>query len=455
MPGVPISESRAVLCLFCIFLVPLAISGIALVNAGLGRSHSAAHALLTSMCLFAVATGVYFVCGFAWQGFLGGPSRHRLRSGRQWRWLGDEPWFQRGINLYDSSSSLALLLQLFAVGLVAMIPLGASLERWRLSASCASTVLLAGWIYPLFVHWAWAGGWLAQLGVSSNMGHGFLDAGGSGTIHVVGGLTALSVSWILGPRTGKYSDEEIPSAIPGHNTVLVLSGCFLALVGWLGLNAAGAILFTGAPTQRIVLVAVNTTLTAGAALLTTVIITGIRFTRPDVSISANGWVGGLVAGSAAAPFVAPAAAVFIGLVAGALVTYSVEWLELRLMVDDPGGAISVHAVSGIWGLLALGIFASFHDPVLNVTDGAGGFSAALATGNSGQWLAQLVGIATLIGFILPLSYGLNLVLNRFVPFRVHTEGERQGLDLYELGGGAYPEFVTHTEDFTQFHKRKT
>jgi Amt family ammonium transporter len=196
-------------------------------------------------------------------------------------------------------------------------------------------------------------------------------------------------------------------------------------------------------------------LAASAALLTTVIITGMRFGRPDVSISANGWVGGLVAGSAASPFIAPAAAVFIGLVAGALVTYSVEWFELRLMVDDPGGAISVHAVGGIWGLLALGIFANFRDPVLNVTDAAGGFSAAIAAGGAGQWLAQLVGVATLVGIVLPLSYALNLTLNRFVPFRVHMEGERQGLDLYELGGGAYPEFVTHTEDFTQFRKRKS
>ena len=106
MPGVPISESRAILCLFCIFLVPLAISGIALVNAGLGRSHSAAHALLTSMCLFAVATGVYFVCGFAWQGFLGGPSRTLLLSGKQWNWLGDEPSIEIHLTKLDSRSSL-------------------------------------------------------------------------------------------------------------------------------------------------------------------------------------------------------------------------------------------------------------------------------------------------------------------------------------------------------------
>jgi Amt family ammonium transporter len=133
----------------------------------------------------------------------------------------------------------------------------------------------------------------------------------------------------------------------------------------------------------------------------------------------------------------------IGSIAGGVVMFAVEWFELHLEVDDPGGAISVHAVGGIWGLLALGLFARFHGPVLNIA----GDAAAAPGSDSGQWLAQLIGVATLLGFVLPLTYGANWVLNRIYPYRVSIEGERQGMDLHELGAGAYPEFITHTEDF--------
>jgi Amt family ammonium transporter len=258
------------------------------------------------------------------------------------------------------------------------------------------------------------------------LGRGFLDAGGAGSIHSLGGLTALSIAWILGPRRGKYTLEGMPAAIPGHNAVLVLFACPLTLLGWLGLNCAGAILFTGAEPARAVLVAINTALSAASAMLAAAGMTRVRFGRPDASLCANGWVGGLVASSAACPFIAPVAAIVIGLVAGALVTLSVEAFELHFTVDDPGGAISVHAVCGIWGILALGLFGA---------------------NDTGQWLAQVVGITTLLGFVLPLTYGLNWLLNRVYPQRVAVEGERQGMDLFELGAGAYPDFSTHAEEF--------
>ena len=453
MPVRPFSEATFALTLFCVALIPLAVAGIALVNTGLGRSHSAAHAMLASLSVFAVAAGVYFICGFAFQGFLGGPAANLMIGGKEWNLLGRSPFFMRGFESSGAAGGLQALMQMFCVGLAALIPLGAGLDRWKLGASCASTVLLAGLIYPLFAHWAWAGGWLAQLGANYGLGHGFVDAGGSGTIHAVGGLTALAVACILGARTGKYTTDGMPSAIPGHNTVAVLLGCLLSLVGWLGLNSAGALLFTGAAPERLIGIGVNTILAAGSALLVSVVVTRARFTRPDASLSANGWVGGLVSGSAASAFVAPAEAVIIGLVAGVLVTYCVDWFESRFGVDDPGGAISVHAVGGIWGLLATGFLARFPAPVFNT---AGSFAAnAPAQADAGQWIAQLVGIATLLGFVLPLSYGLNWLVNRFLPYRVALEGERQGLDLYELGAGAYPEFVTHTEDLTQLRRRSS
>ena len=405
---------------------------------GPGRSRSAAHSMMAAMSVMAVSALAFFVCGFAWQGFAGGPAHFLVISGRSWNWIAAEPLFMRGLEPDFSAPSLTALLQMFSVGLAATIPLGAGADRWRLGAICASTALLAGFTYPVFAHWVSSGGWLAQLGVNAGLGHGFVDAGGSSSIQGVGGLTALSIAWILGPRRGKYSSEGMPAAIPGHNAVLVLFGCLLAWLGWLGLNSAGVLLFDPAEPGRAPLVAINTTLAAGSAALAAFVITRLRFGKPDASLTANGWVSGLAASSAACAFIRPAGAVVIGLVAGALTTYAVEWFELHLAVDDPGGAISVHAVGGIWGVLAFAVFA--HLPGQMVTVGGG---------TSGQWVAQVVGVATLLGFVLPVTYGLNWLLNRLYPQRVATEGERQGMDLYELGAGAYPESVTHMEDFMQ------
>ncbi len=437
-----LSDIAALLCLLCILLVPVAIAGLSLINTGLGRSRSASHMMLTSLCLASVAALIYFACGFAWQEYAGGPSYQFFVNGRPWNWIAAGSFFFRRIDLDGSPASLAALLGMVSVALAALIPLGASSDRWRLGAACASTALLAGWTFPLFAHWVWGGGWLAQLSGLDGLGHGFVDAGGSSTIQVVGGLTALSMAWILGPRRGKYTVEGMPSAIPGHNSVLVSLGCLLALVGWIGLNSAGALLFAGATPGTTVRIAMNTFLSAAAAGLMAAAITRVRFAKPDASLTANGWVGGLAASSAACAFVVPAEAVVIGGIAGALVIFSVEWFELRLGVDDPAGAISVHGVAGLWGILAVGLFANFASPGTTLN----GQASPVA---SGQWLAQLVGIATLIGFVLPLTYGLNWLLNRFYPQRVSPEGERQGMDLYELGAGAYPDFMTHGDEFSQ------
>ncbi len=436
-----LSKAAVALAILFILLVPFAGAGLSLINTGLCRSRSAAHSMLASLCVIAIAALVYFICGFAWQGWAGGPAHVFTVAGRDWNWIAAGPFFLRGMGHSGPPASLVACFEMFSVGLSALIPLGSGGDRWRLGAICASTALLAGWTYPLFAHWVWGGGWLAQLGVNYGLGHGFVDAGGASTIQVVGGLTALSIAWILGPRRGKYTLEGMPAAIPGHNPVLVLFGCLLALVGWMGLNSAAAILFTNAEPELVPLIAVNTLLGSASAASAAAVVTKIRFGKPDASLSANGWVGGLVAGSATCAFVDPATAVVIGLVAGALVTLAVEWFESKLAVDDPVGAVSIHAASGIWGVLALGIFAHLPEGVLN--------AVSPGSGDSGQWLAQLVGVATLLGFVLPLTYGLNRLLNRFYPQRVAIEGERQGMDLYELGAGAYPDFLTHTDEFTQ------
>src|SRR5579875_3626664 len=441
-PLVSLPPMSVALCIFFILLVPLAAGGISLINTGLTRSRSAAHSMLSSLCVIAVAAVVYLVCGFAWQGYIGEPAHVLTVVGRGWSWLAAGRFFFLGLKLDGSPASLAAWLGMLSAGLAALIPLGSGADRWRLGACCASTALLAGWTYPLFAHWVWGGGWLAQLGVNYGLGHGFVDARGSSSIQAVGGLTALAIAWILGARKGKYSPNSLPTAIPGHNAVYVLFGCLLALVGWLGLNSAGAILFTGAEPSRVPMIAINTILAAAAAALSAVVITRARFGKPDASLSANSWVGGLVASSAGCAFITAEAAVVTGIITGALVVFAVQWFDLRLVADDPGGAISVHAVGGIWGVVALGLFAHFAGQTVN-----GVTSSSPAP--SGQWLAQLVGVATLLGFILPMTYGLNWVVDCIYPQRVAVEGEMQGMDLFELGAGAYPEFVTHSEDFVE------
>jgi Amt family ammonium transporter len=433
LPNSSPAETSTALCFLLILMVPLAAAGLALIHAGLGRSRSAAHAMLASLCVISVAAVVYAIVGFSLQGTAGRPDHVFHVGTKVWSWIAAEPFFLRGLRLDFSPGSLILLLQIFSVGLASLIPLSSGADRWRLGAICASTALLAGWTYPLFGHWVWGGGWLAQLGTNYGLGRGFVDAGGASTIQCVGGLTALSMTWILGPRRGKFSADGMPAAIPGHNVVLALLGCVLAWIGWLGLNSAGAILFAGAEPGRVVLVAVNTTLAAAASGLTAVLVTRIRFGRPDASLGANGWIAGLVASSAGAPFLKPAAAIIVGGVAGLLVPFVADALEFRLVTDDPGGAVSVHAVGGLWGVLAVALLSD----------------AGAANASGGQWLAQVLGIATLLGFVLPMTYGLNWLLNRFYRQRVDREGEVQGMDLYELGAGAYPEFDTHSDEFGQ------
>jgi len=424
-----LSEIQTAACIVFLLLAPLAGAGLALINAGLGRSRNAAHSMMAALCVISVAACVYFICGRALQGYAGGLAHAITAGNKPWDWIGAEPWFFRGMPANVPVLFLFAWFGIVAVGLAGIIPLGSGADRWRLAAICASTALLAGLTFPLFAHWTWGCGFLAQLGVNYGLGRGYIDAGGAGPIHALGGLTALAVTWIVGPRRGKYTSEGMPMAIPGHNPVLVLFGCTVAFAGWLGLNSAGAMLFAGVELGRVPLIAVNTLLGASASALATAVITKVRFGKPDASLTANGWVGGLVASSAACAFIAPAEVLIVGLVAGALITFSVDLLDLRLEVDDPGGSIPVHAVGGIWGVLAVGLF------------------GRLEAGGEGQLLAQAVGIATLVGFVLPFTYALNWLLDRAMGQRVAVEGEHQGMDLYELGAGAYPEFMTHTDEF--------
>ena len=419
-----VSEAAFAVTLVLLILAPLAIAGVALINAGLGRSRSAAQALLGNVAIFAVAAIVFVLVGAPFTGLSVGPSHLFHLAGKSWNWLGEGSFFLAGFSTASPQSQLALLYEFLAVALAALIPWGSGADRLRLAAGCAVAAVLAALVFPLFAHWVWAGGWLAQLGANFGLGSGFLDPGGAATVHVLGGLSAVAVVWVTGSRRGKFPKEGFSTAMPGHNAAYILFGCLIALVGWLAFNLAGQLLWLHAPLTALPLTAINTVLAASGALAATFTVTRIRFGKPDASLCANGWLAGLVASSASAALVSPLPALFIGIVAGVITPLLVELLELAVSIDDPSGAISAHAVSGLWGLAAAGIFA----------------------GASGQFLAQLIGIAASLGLILPLVYLLFWLLNRAVPFRVDADGERIGMDLHELGGGAYPEFVIHRDE---------
>jgi Amt family ammonium transporter len=418
----PLPDSTLTLVFVLLMLAPLAIGGLALVNTGLSRSRSAAQSILGSLVVLAVAVIWFVVLGSVFAG----EARPVVLSlaGKPWDLLGLGPWFPRAFRTLGPLDQLKILFEVLGVAFLGLIPWGAGSDRLRLSAGGLIAGMLAIVVFPLAAHWVWGGGWLAQLGVNFGIAAGFLDPAGTGLVHALGGIAALLVIWITGPRRGKFPREGLATAMPAHNAAYVLFGCFIALVGWLAWNAAGAILWLHNSPASLPVTAINTLLAGAGAVLATLTVTRFRFGKPDASLCANGFLAGLVTSSACAPVVSPLAALFTGVVAGIFIPLLVEVLELAVSIDDPTGAIAVHGAAGLWGLFAAGLFAPQH----------------------GEFLAQMVGIAALLGFFLPLLYGMFAVANRVLSFHTDPDGERLGMDLHELGGAAYPEFVIHRDD---------
>jgi Amt family ammonium transporter len=287
-------------------------------------------------------------------------------------------------------------------------------------------------LYPLYGNWVWGGGFLASLGKSVGLGHGVVDFAGSSVVHMTGGITALAGAKVLGPRIGKFRRDGTIGVMPGHNLPMAMLGTLILAFGWFGFNTGSTLAATD---SRIAEIAVNTMLSSSAAAIASLFYVWQRHRKPDVLMASNGMLGGLVAITAGCAFVTPAAAVLIGVVAGLLVATSVVVLERRFRIDDPVGAIAVHAVCGTWGTLAVGIFAdgSYGDG----WNGVDGPVRGLLFGDATQLLAQLIGVTVNIVVVFGASYAFFRFTDRIIGNRVPAEVESVGLDPLEMGSDAY------------------
>jgi ammonium transporter, Amt family len=433
------------------YLVMFMQAGFALVETGLCRAKNANHTMMMNFMVYGFGMFAYWVMGFALQqgGSAGNTNLGGLNPlngefkvslfGADWGLFGTKGFFLSDTG-YDVGVMVMFLFQMVFMDTAATIVTGGCAERWKFAAFAMSSMLLAAIWYPLYGNWAWGGGWLSQLGANLKLGHGYCDFAGSGVVHAVGGLSALATSMIIGPRIGKYNRDGSPNAMPGHDITMVLLGCFILAFGWFGFNPGSTLGASGAGNLRIGIIAVNTMLAGATGSFGAILYMWIRFGKPDASMSGNGLLAGLVAITAPSGFVNSVGAVILGFVAGGLVCLSVEFIERVMKVDDPVGAISVHGTCGLWGVLSLGLFADGTSNYGGSWNGVDGSVTGLFYGDPGQFVAQLIGCATLVGIIFTIAYVLNLLVDFFVGQRVSAEEELEGLDLPQMGAVGYPEF---------------
>jgi ammonium transporter, Amt family len=438
------------------FLVMFMQAGFAMVEAGLCRVKNANHTYMMNFFVYGCGLLAYWLIGFAIQmggaagnGNLGGlqplASEHTLSLfGKTWGLFGQSGMLLSG-HTYDVGVMVIFLFQMVFMDTALTIVTGACAERWKFLTFAVSSVLMGAFTYPLFANWAWGGGWLSQLGTNLGLGKGYCDFAGSGVVHAVGGLTALAVALIIGPRIGKFNRDGSANAIIGHDISAVLIGCFILAFGWFGFNPGSTLGASGAGCLRIGSVAVNTMLAGCTGTFGALLYMWSLKGKPDASMSGNGLLAGLVAITAPSGFVNTVGAAIIGLIAGVLVCISVSFVENSLKVDDPVGAISVHGTCGLWGVLSVGLFADGTSNYGGSWNGVTGSVTGLFYGDASQLVAQLVGIATLVGFVFSFSFALNWVLDVLVGQRVSAETEVAGLDLPEMGQLGYPEFVFSPE----------
>ncbi len=422
------------------FLVMFMQVGFALVETGFTRAKNAVNTMGMNLVIYPVGVLGFWLVGYALM--LGGvrewPSLGSAIAGAHEVMLGSFGVFGAAkfalVSVAHDPSSLAMFL--FAtvfLDTAATIPTGAMAERWKFSAFLVYGLFMSMFLYPLYGNWVWGGGWLSTLGVHAGLGHGHVDFAGSTVVHMTGGITALAGTLVLGPRVGKYRRDGNILATPGHNLPFTVVGTLILAFGWFGFNAGSTL---SATDPRIATIAVNTMLSSSAGALAALLYIWWVGGKPDIGMCCNGLLGGLVAITGPCAFVAPAAAVFIGVVAGLLTPLSVMVFERRFRVDDPVGAVSVHGVCGIWGALALGLFAD--GTYGSGWNGVEGPVRGLLFGDPSQLAAQCIGIVANVLFVFPAAYGFFRLLDRVVGNRVPAEVEWAGLDTLEMGSDAYP-----------------
>jgi Amt family ammonium transporter len=378
-------------------------AGFAMVETGFTRAKNAINIMMKNLMDFAAGSVAFWAVGF---GLMFGASP----TG----WFGTTGFFLSDYQPGGDPWVLAFwMFQVVFAATAATIVSGAMAERTKFTAYLVYSVFISAVIYPIFGAWAWGGafkggGWLQQLG--------FIDFAGSTVVHSVGGWAALAGAMVLGPRLGKYGRDGRIRPILGHNMPLAALGVFILWLGWFGFNPGS----TTAATKDIALIFVNTNLAAAAGCILALATSWLKFGKPEIGMTLNGALAGLVAVTAGCATVAPAGALAIGAVAGILVVLAVLFFD-RVRIDDPVGAVSVHAVNGAWGTLAAGLF---H---------VDGLSLSVV-------LVQLLGIAACFLWTFPTAFILFKVLAKAAGLRVSPEEELEGLDISEHAGVAYPDF---------------
>lgn len=388
-------------------------AGFAMVELGFTRAKNAANIVMKNLMDFSVGAIVFFLIGFAIMfgdgNSLVGLSGFGLRGG--------EAAFS-ALSWTPIPLLAKWFFQVVFAATAATIVSGAMAERTKFSSYLLYTVFITGLVYPVVGHWIWGGGWLQEMGM--------YDFAGSTVVHGVGGWAALAGAIVLGPRLGKYKKDGSPNAIPGHNIPIAMLGTFILWLGWFGFNPGS---FMAADAAGISHVFVTTNLAACAGAVTAMITIWVLRGKPDVGVTANGALAGLVAITAGTAFVGPYSALLIGAIGGMLVVLSVILLDNR-HVDDPVGAVSVHAVSGAWGTLAVGLFS---------TDPLGlGIGKGLFFGGGFRLLAvQALGVISVFIFVLAISLAFFALIKYTVGLRVSPFEELEGLDVEEHGHPAF------------------
>lgn len=431
-PDITTSELKVGLDTLWVMLASVLIifmnAGFAMLETGFCRRKNAVNMLSKNLIVFAVSTIAFWFIGFGLmfgdgnaiiglQGFLLGGADNSPATGELYEGV------YSSLNWAGVPLASKFLFQVAFAGTAATIISGAVAERIKFIDFLLFSFLLVGLGYPIVGHWVWGGGWLQKMG--------FMDFAGSTVVHSVGGWCALTGAIILGPRLGKYLEDDSILPLPGHNLSLATLGCFILWIGWFGFNPGS----TMEVSDKIAQIAVVTNLSAASGAITATISSWILASKPDLSLSINGILSGLVAVTASCAFISYSSAILIGSIAGILVVLSVYFLD-TIKIDDPVGAISVHLLNGIWGTLAVGLFS---DPdIAKKEDFAGGL---FVTGNFTQLGIQILGIFTIGIIMLILSIAFWYLLKNIFGLRVSQEEELLGLDIGEHGMEAYNGFL--------------